>query len=167
LSTVLSLAPEKIMKGCALSVALFVSLTALAQQPVKLSEDEQAIIDLTNKEREKAKLPPLKMNPLLTKIARAHTENMIKQKKFAHVLDGKGPEQRAKEGGYKSLVAENCGGSIKFKNGGDLVPLWMGSSGHRANILSKACVEIGVGFGKGPDGWIYATQLFGLNLGKK
>ena len=52
-----------------------------------------------------------------------------------------------------------------FKKAGDLVPLWMKSSGHRANILNKGITEIGIGFGRHADGWMYATQLFGL--GKK
>jgi uncharacterized protein YkwD len=151
------------MKACA-ALLVVLSLTALAasaDDPVKLNEDEQAIIDATNKEREKAKLPALKHNPLLTKVARAHTENMIKQLKYAHELDGKGPTQRAVAAGYKAGVLENVGGSIKFKKGAELVPLWMESAGHRQNLLDKRVTEIGVGFGKRPDGWTVATQLFG------
>lgn len=147
----------------AFAVVFSLALTVPAAEPVKLSEDEQAIVDLTNKERAKAKLPPLTMNPLLTTVARGHTENMVKQKKLAHVLDGKSPQQRATAGGYKFPVLENCGASIQFKTGADLVPLWMGSSGHRANVLDQRITEIGVGFGKADNGWIYATQLFGIN----
>ena len=53
----------------------------------KLSEDEQTVLDLTNAERRKLKLPPLKANELLTKAAREHSANMAKQKKMDHVLD--------------------------------------------------------------------------------
>ena len=62
----------------------------------ELSKDEQKLLELTNKEREKKKLSPLKPNPLLFKAARAHSANMARQEKMEHVLDGKGPGKRAR-----------------------------------------------------------------------
>ena len=55
---------------------------------------------MTNKARAKEKLPPLKLNSVLTKVARAHSANMAKQEKMEHELDGKNPSQRIKEAGY-------------------------------------------------------------------
>src|SRR5438105_3825929 len=85
-----------------LSVSCF-RQTALAEtnEDFKLSEDEQAIVDLTNKAREKEKLAALKPNPVLFKVARAHSANMAKQKKMEHVLDDKNPADRLKAAGYK------------------------------------------------------------------
>ena len=39
--------------------------------PLKLSDDEKTLLDLTNAERHKEKLPPLTANPLLFQAARA------------------------------------------------------------------------------------------------
>src|SRR5713101_1572450 len=67
---------------------------------VEISEVEQAILDATNKEREKEKLPPLKPNKTLCEVARAHSANMAKQGKMEHELDGKTPADRVKAAGY-------------------------------------------------------------------
>src|SRR5438132_14077986 len=67
---------------------------------VKLTDEEQKILDMTNKERADAKLPPLKVNMTLVKVARAHSANMAKQGKMEHELDGKSPSQRLLDAGY-------------------------------------------------------------------
>src|SRR5262245_36141646 len=62
--------------------------------------EEKKILTLTNAERKKQDLPALEINPLLSKIARAHSANMAKQEKMAHDLDGKTPYQRLTDAGY-------------------------------------------------------------------
>src|SRR5262249_53442061 len=75
---------------------------------VKLSKEEQEILDQTNEARAKEKLPPLKVNGTLLKVARAHAANMAKQKKMEHTLDGKDPAQRVEKAGYDyRKVGEN------------------------------------------------------------
>jgi len=37
---------------------------------------------------------------------------------------------------------------------------WMNSPGHRSNILSSSCTQIGVGAAKNSNGTIYWTQMF-------
>jgi uncharacterized protein YkwD len=130
----------------------------------KLSADEQTLLDLLNKARAKEKLPPLKPNPVLFKVARAHSANMAKQKKMAHELDGKKPPQRVDEAGYDyRFVAENVGVS---ESEGEPVPLadvheeWMKSKAHRKNILSPKFQEVGIGLGRNKDGQVYYTQVF-------
>src|SRR5262245_17823641 len=83
---------------------------------IKLTAEEQAVIDLTNAERKKAEkdgkpldLKPLKMNPKLMDAARKHAENMAKQDKLEHVLDEKTPADRVKTAGYKYRA---CGENI-------------------------------------------------------
>src|SRR4051794_29532939 len=91
------------------------------ESELKLSEDEKAILKLLNDEREKEKLPPLKPNAILFKVARAHSANMAKQEKMAHVLDGKKPSQRVEEAGYDYRVV---GENLAFgENDGEPVPL--------------------------------------------
>ena len=43
---------------------------------------------------------PLKVNATLVKTARAHSENMAKQEKMAHQLDGKSVGDRTEAAGY-------------------------------------------------------------------
>ena len=58
-----------------LAVSLAAAPAAAADEPKdQPNETEKAIIDLTNKEREKEKLPPLKINPVLMRIAHARTQ---------------------------------------------------------------------------------------------
>jgi uncharacterized protein YkwD len=130
------------------------------KQTVRLIEEEQAIFDLTNKAREKEKLPPLKVNAVLVKVARAHSENMAKQEKMAHELDGKNPSQRIKDSGYAASwggenVAEGEGVSAE-----EIFKMWMESKEHRENILRKPHEEIGVGIAKNAKGVTYYTQVF-------
>src|SRR5882724_5331883 len=87
-------------------VLLALSSSSAAQEPkFKLSEDEQKLLDMTNAERKKKDLPPLKANPTLFQVARAHAANMAKQGKMEHILDGKNPYERIKTAGYKYRVA--------------------------------------------------------------
>jgi uncharacterized protein YkwD len=126
----------------------------------KISEDEQTILDLTNKARKKEKLPPLKANETLCKVARAHSANMAKQGKMEHVLDNKNPAQRIKAAGYRySYVGENVaagnGWSLE-----DVFQVWMDSETHRKNILAKEFKEIGIGIARDEHNKLYYTQVF-------
>jgi uncharacterized protein YkwD len=128
----------------------------------KLTAQEKTVFELTNKEREEANLKPFKLSPLLTKVARAHSNNMASQQKLSHFLDGKGPDTRMKEAGYKfSNWAENIYfGADNPKVAGESVKWWMNSKGHRANILGKNLRETGIGVVR-KDGKAYFTQVFG------
>jgi len=129
---------------------------------IDLTVEEQAVLELTNQERAKEKLPPLKPNPILMKIARAHSQNMAKQEKLAHELDGKKPHQRAEDAGYKlGWIGENCAVGSDPYAPKDVVKSWMDSPGHRRNILDKRYTEIGIGMAKTSGGDIYWTQVFG------
>ncbi len=130
---------------------------------VELSRFEQALLDLTNKERAKAKLKPLTANALLCKVARAHSANMAKQNQMNHFLDGKSPADRALEGGYDyKHVGENLGESVgNPPPPAAVVQGWMNSKHHRENILKPEFTEIGLGIARSGRGNIYFTQLFG------
>src|SRR5207253_1538849 len=81
-----------------------------ADEKQEMTEDEKAVVALTNAERAKKNLPPLKPNPILSRVARGHSANMAKQNKGEHELDGKMPKARTKEAGYDPIVVgENIG----------------------------------------------------------
>jgi uncharacterized protein YkwD len=142
----------------------------------KLTADEQTLVDLLNKARAREKLPALEVSPLLTKIARAHSANMAKQGKMAHMLDGKGVAQRADDAGYDY---RKIGENVAYTEDGtdedgkpDRVPPadvhrdWMKSKSHRKNILEPKYREVGLGIARTPKGKAYYTQVFGVQRGK-
>src|SRR5262245_33974580 len=79
-----------------LSVVLLLSVlaTQAGESKAKITEEEQKLLELTNAERKKEMLPPLKMNATLLRLAREHSKNMAKQSKMDHVLDDKTPKDR-------------------------------------------------------------------------
>jgi uncharacterized protein YkwD len=135
-----------------------------AQNPpanFKLTKAEQEIVDLTNEARKKEGLPPVKVNQILTEVARAYSVKMAKAQKLDHFLDNTKVGMRAKEKGYKyafigeNLAAGNFPVPKMFKG-------WMDSEKHRKNIMEKKFVEIGVGIvpdGMGDD---WYTQILAL-----
>ncbi len=125
----------------------------------KLSGIEQEILDQVNAERKKKDLPPLKLSPLLTKVARAHSANMAKQGKMNHVLDGKNPFDRVRAAGYQMrAVGENIGEG--FPSAAKMMDWWMHSKLHRGNILQKGFKEIGIGVVRDGRGHAFYTQVF-------
>ena len=142
---------------------LAASRSPAADKPEKfrISEEEQKILDQANEARKEEKLPPLKPNPTLFKVARAHSANMAKQEKMDHVLDGKNPADRVKAAGYKySDIGENIaeGENWPLTN---VHKAWMESEHHRENILKGKFTEIGIGIARGESGKTYYTQVFG------
>src|SRR5262249_29519131 len=126
--------------GLTLAVWLLALAWATAEEPkdkpnVKLTDEEKAILDLTNEARAKEKLPPLKPIGTLTEVARGHSANMAKQRKVEHELDGKKPKDRVKATGYPvDGVGENIVGQAGLKPE-EAFKSWMKSPAHRKNIL--------------------------------
>jgi len=154
---------RKIPVLAALVVMAFVAAARAADDEVKLSREEEAIVELTNKERAKEKLPPLKVNARLLKCAREHSDNMARQMKMDHVLDGKEPKDRLREAGYEFM---NMGENVAYgqRTPADVVKTWMNSTGHRENILRAEFTEIGVAVSRSSRGVPYYTQVFGRPL---
>jgi uncharacterized protein YkwD len=131
----------------------------------ELKAPEKELFDLLNKERAKEKLPPLRLNPLLIRLARAHSANMLAQNKMSHFLDGKSPADRAREAGYRfRSIGENIGVSAGPLPVSRTHENWMNSKFHRANILGKQFREVGVGMARNASGRAYYTQVFGTRL---
>lgn len=158
---------------CCLSVLITlvvlpsVSLSADPKGDVKLTSAEQKILDLTNQARQKEKLPPLKFNPVLTQVARKHSENMARQGKMEHELDGKRPAERVEAAGYRyKRVGENIAYSSELLVD-TIFDGWMKSPGHRENILRDSYREIGIGIATNAQGEVYYTQVFGTLMGAR
>jgi uncharacterized protein YkwD len=125
----------------------------------QLSKVEQRLLELTNAERKKQDLPPLRPDPRLFKAARAHSANMARQEKMDHILDGKTPFDRIKNAGYGyGFAGENVG--FADADVEDVMKAWMASPAHRDNILKRQFTDIGLGAAGTDKGIVYYTQVF-------
>jgi len=145
---------------------LLMGTMALAEEKkseFKLTDDEKAIVEATNAERKKAGLPALKPNAKLFEAARAHAANMAKQDKLEHKLDDKTSDERVKNAGYQfSGTSENIAHNQQTPK--EAVESWMNSEDHKANLLNKEYVDIGVAVAKSAKGERYWVQVFGTPL---
>jgi uncharacterized protein YkwD len=147
----------------AIAIVLALTSGAAAQETValKLMPEEQQLLDLTNQERKKKELPPLKLSLRLTQVARAHAANMAKQEKMEHTLDGKTPLDRLRDAGYLfARGGENiAAGDADATSPATVMKAWMESKTHRDNILLPAFTEIGLGMARDREGRIYFAQV--------
>jgi uncharacterized protein YkwD len=121
------------------------------------------IADLTNVERSRAGVSPLRVEARLTKAAQLQAEQMASLGRMEHVLrDGRYPEpqDRLAAAGYRwRAYAENI--AYGQRSPEDVTGSWMGSKGHRANMLSGAYTELGIGYAVDDRGRSYFVQVFG------
>ena len=130
---------------------------------------EKQLIALTNQSRAAAGLKALKTDATLTAVARWRSKDMIVRDYFSHDIPGFGKVfKKLDQKGYCYKVA---GENIGWNDYPDDVAtaqiheMFMGSSGHRANILGKSWDVIGVGSYKGSDGKKMWTVLFADKCG--
>ncbi len=104
------------------------------------------VITLANQERAVYGLPPLVANAALTTAAVRHSQDMATNDFFSHTgSDGSNPGQRITQAGYVWYTyGENI--AAGYSSPSSVVAGWMGSAGHRANILNHCFQDIGVGY---------------------
>jgi uncharacterized protein YkwD len=132
---------------------------------------EQQVIELVNQQRRANGLPPLKHVTALADAARWYAKDMVDDDYF-----GPGHDTYDRSGGRLVRVCAwsarvgsfYTGGNAVGENLGDgysspqeVVTGWMGSSGHRANILNGDYRETGVGYRAGASGAHRWVQDFG------
>jgi uncharacterized protein YkwD len=151
----------------AVFMALFAcsSMPMFAQQSAQKLDDRtleqvQEIVALTNRERAKACVAPVKLNESLSAAAAAHARDMADKRYFDHRSPkGEGPDQRCRKAGYPDWTGENIFmGPASAK---EAVEGWMASAGHKKNILNGESQEIGVGVARAANGTTYWVQVFG------
>lgn len=119
----------------------------------------EQVVDLVNAQRAAASHPcrPLSVDRRLATAAQAHSDDMAAHDYFSHTSrNGATAQDRAEAAGFSGLVGENIAAGQRTPQ--DVMAAWMGSAGHRANILNCGYTVIGVGLNQ--DGW-YWTQMFG------
>lgn len=136
--------------------------TAAAAAPaINASAYEQQVLSLTNAQRTANGCPALTWNSALGSVARAHSQDMAAKNYFDHnTLNGTTPAQRLTAAGYTyRQMAENIAAGQATPAA--VMSSWMGSAGHKANILNCALTELGVGYATGGAYGSYWTQDFG------
>jgi uncharacterized protein YkwD len=125
---------------------------------------ERRAFESTNAARLQNGLAPLEWDPALCRMARVHSENMVRQGYFAHETpDGARLRDRAHAVGiaHFRVLGENIAYNQGYDDpGGFAVERWMISPGHRANILNNEFAQSAIGSFIAPDGTVYLTQEF-------
>jgi uncharacterized protein YkwD len=148
-------------------------------------EIESYIVQYTNDERRAQGVPALQPDTCLQEIARAHSVDMAAKGYFSHD-NRQGQDPSARAGGHGCPVWKPVGSGTtligigenigKMPTGNVMghgyvsdnphsvaraqVDSWMGSAGHRANILNPAYSSIGVGTSRDSQGYYISTQDF-------
>jgi uncharacterized protein YkwD len=111
---------------------------------VNPEQAETAMVGFINKDRSRFRVPPVKQNPLLSRIARRYSQEMCDGKFLAHVTpEGEDLKERlATTGILYQQALENV--SVGYTIAGIEAGL-MNSPGHRRNILDRSVNQVGVG----------------------
>jgi uncharacterized protein YkwD len=155
--------------------------TSQGQPLVRIPDLEEEIHSLIDSERLANNVNALVLDQGLSKVARAHSQDMVNRGYFNHVdPDGKAPRDRLVLAGYKcqKISGENIfqnnlysrvmiRGNQKSYEWNSLNEIaessvrgWMASPGHRQNILQKHYSRTGVGAAIAPNGEVLITQVF-------
>lgn len=125
-----------------------------------LQSFETEVIRLINIERTSRGIPALTTNWQLSRVARYKSQDMIDKNYFSHTSPTYGsPFDMMEAFGLRfSAAGENI--AYGQRTAKEVVNAWMNSPGHRANILSHAYTQTGVGAAKKANGTLYWTQMF-------
>jgi uncharacterized protein YkwD len=137
---------------------LVVAPTLSANNLEPVPDLEAYMVELVNRDRAANHVsPPLRVNPALTKVAREHALDMIKNKYFEHAdKQGRSPRDRANAAGITAMVHENISQSYASVPGTSAKELvsrceaqMMGEPpnvfNHRGNILGTSHRTVGIG----------------------
>jgi uncharacterized protein YkwD len=147
-------------------VAMFVSHASIAEAQTVITS--KAIIDATNAERRYDGENALISDFGLAEIAQARLNDMFSRQYFSHQgPTGQTVTKLAESKDYEYvLIGENIAlGS--YADTTELLDAWMGSTGHRANILRDDYAAIGVAVGTGMfegEATLIAVQVFSRPL---
>jgi uncharacterized protein YkwD len=126
---------------------------------------ERQLFDLLDRDRRAAGLPALARDGRLTEVARRYSREMAETGEVAHVSSRTGSAlDRVRAAGVApapTILAENVGSAA---SAADAERAFMGSPGHRENILHREVTHVGVGVavGRGEGGLaqLFVTQVF-------
>ncbi len=136
--------------------------TATAVPVYPMDAAAQRVFELTNAERARQGLPALRLNPNLISAAGWFAQDMAANEvnSLSHTDSlGRDAPTRISQFGYRWLYfAENI--AMGYPTADAVMAGWMGSEGHRENILNPTMNEIGIGHVQA-NGWDYWVEDFG------
>jgi len=162
--------PRTLLQAFVFLLALWATLVVLA--PIVRAADgadpalaglEDALHDAVNEVRQREGLIPLRRDPTVDRVARAHSRDMVARGYFAHETpEGLTPPDRLARGGVGgiSLAGENVGLTSRGDPNREIVEGWLASPVHRQNLLAPMFNVAGVGIARAADGTLYYTQLY-------
>lgn len=136
---------------------------------------ERAILCVINEERASAGLPVVTAQDGLTRAARAHSDDMVAARYFAHISPTQGSgTDRLKAAGYiRRGVDWEYGEILAWGEASMATPMstlwrWMTSTGHRTVLMDPAWREVGIGvtFGS-PAGPAVAPATVSVDFGRR
>lgn len=123
----------------------------LPRPPQRAAGDEgmaageiESLVDAMNRERRGKGLRPLRLDARLSRAASDRADDMLERGYFDHVgPDGRSPFETVARNGYPfRAVAENL--ATGYGTPSAVVSGWMGSPGHRANLLGGSYEDVGI-----------------------
>jgi uncharacterized YkwD family protein len=137
------------------------SKTGNTTPPAGVSQDEQTLLNLINKERTNGGIPALEFDMPLLKVARLKAKDMVDNNYFSHQSPTYGsPFDMMKQFGVNFKTAgENIAGNQTLEGA---VKAWMNSEGHRKNIMNSSFNFTGLGIVDSPTyGKVLVQQFIG------
>ena len=121
--------------------------------------EESAVLQLTNTARASAGCPPVTMDTKAMAAAKLMSADMASRGYFSHTTpDGMDFGTRINKSGIQGAAAENIAKGQKTP--AEVMDSWLGSAGHRANILNCSLTRLGVGVVRDSSGTLLWTQVF-------
>lgn len=142
---------------------------AMSPQMTKEQAIQKLALDLVNRDRAAAGLPPVQVDPLLSKVAQDHANDMLSQKYFSHYSsNGKSPEDRLAAAGGTGNPSENIVmryntrfNYINIQQLEEFQAQWMNSTLHHRNLMNPKHQKFGYGLAiDRSSGKTFAVQLF-------
>ena len=129
------------------AVAVIAPAAAAGNQATSLNQTERSLLGVVNEVRGNHGLRPLKVDPALARAARSYTATMLRTGVFTH---GDMFGRLSQSGAAGPMYGENLAwGTGPYATARQVVRGWMGSPGHRANLLRPGWTRIGLGALKG------------------
>ena len=113
--------------------------------PAPPSQAKSELLSIINSERQKNGIGNLNFNTALGNAAQAHADDMYQNNYFSHTgRDGSSPSDRAIRAGYPTRsTGENIAAGTTSPS--YIFNMWMGSTGHRQNMLNPTWKSAGIG----------------------
>jgi uncharacterized protein YkwD len=117
-----------------------------------------------NSQRAAAGVAPVALCPRLLLAAQLHSQDQAARNTMSHTgSNGSSLTDRMAAIGYTGWTALGENVAAGYGSVDSVMSGWMGSAGHRANILSANFTHVGFGRADGSRGTPYWTQNFGRN----